>query len=332
MQSWNVSPSWVVGAAALCMSATAVMLYLRRQRKAAADSEARCGACGYRVFGLPSSICPECGSDLNVVGLRRPPRWNLLSRSARARILRAVWTVGIVWLAALAWPLFRNHLQPGIKTITDSMSVDSVTGPYALEICRRWEFRASSWLSTFVPPAGESPNCVIVGIDHKGTGGGLSFLEPNQLMLDSPSRPVFVLDLRDLRYACWIPRYSWLDENTRQIEATRTTSRLGQGDDWRDAFESWLDETAQEIEYPGLRAEVNEVFDRMRASPFRSYPQHLSPVYGPAGVSGYSSDWKPDERYLARFVALFVIIWVLGLVLVRQALALQRRTAIESAS
>ena len=28
-----------------------------------------CGKCGYIVRGLPSNICPECGSDLEQVGI-----------------------------------------------------------------------------------------------------------------------------------------------------------------------------------------------------------------------------------------------------------------------
>ena len=30
-----------------------------------------CGRCGYDVRGLPSRVCPECGGDLSVVGVRR---------------------------------------------------------------------------------------------------------------------------------------------------------------------------------------------------------------------------------------------------------------------
>jgi len=28
-----------------------------------------CGACGYPIHGLTSSICPECGSDRGMVGI-----------------------------------------------------------------------------------------------------------------------------------------------------------------------------------------------------------------------------------------------------------------------
>ena len=42
-----------------------------------------CGKCGYSAIGLSSFICPECGSDLRVVGIN-------------------VGTTGMVWLAFLA--------------------------------------------------------------------------------------------------------------------------------------------------------------------------------------------------------------------------------------
>ena len=38
------------------------------------DGPAGCAHCGYDVRGLPSHICPECGSDLNEVG-RLAPRY-----------------------------------------------------------------------------------------------------------------------------------------------------------------------------------------------------------------------------------------------------------------
>ena len=35
-------------------------------------TEPSCRACGYAVRGLPSFICPECGSDLREVGIDTP--------------------------------------------------------------------------------------------------------------------------------------------------------------------------------------------------------------------------------------------------------------------
>src|SRR5690606_16598108 len=54
----------------------AAWLIVRRRRRAAAAPAAErvCGKCGYRVAGLPSFTCPECGSDLRDVGIVSAPR------------------------------------------------------------------------------------------------------------------------------------------------------------------------------------------------------------------------------------------------------------------
>jgi hypothetical protein len=43
-----------------------------------------CRACGYAVQGLPSFTCPECGSDLRVVGIDTPGMVPLFVRYLRA--------------------------------------------------------------------------------------------------------------------------------------------------------------------------------------------------------------------------------------------------------
>lgn len=50
-----------------------------------------CGQCGYSLRGLPTTICPECGSDTAVVGTRRP------SRNPGA----ARWIACALWIALL---------------------------------------------------------------------------------------------------------------------------------------------------------------------------------------------------------------------------------------
>ncbi len=44
-----------------------ILLSLQRRNT---STDAACGHCGYKVQGLPTDICPECGSDLRKVGIR----------------------------------------------------------------------------------------------------------------------------------------------------------------------------------------------------------------------------------------------------------------------
>lgn len=46
--------------------------FVRRKDRLALPDEPTCGKCGYIVRGLSSSICPECGSDLRIVGVIPP--------------------------------------------------------------------------------------------------------------------------------------------------------------------------------------------------------------------------------------------------------------------
>jgi hypothetical protein len=46
----------------------------RRGRDSFHAANGVCAHCGYSLRGLPSTICPECGSDTAVVGVRRPSR------------------------------------------------------------------------------------------------------------------------------------------------------------------------------------------------------------------------------------------------------------------
>jgi len=83
----------------------------------------RCGRCGYNVTGLPSSICPECGSDLRAVGTATPrPRWT----PGRGLCL-FLWTALVLWLAI--WSL---------ETV---------------EEWRRYNVRSAAWKWALLPPA-----------------------------------------------------------------------------------------------------------------------------------------------------------------------------------
>lgn len=62
--------------------------------------EAVCGNCSYSIYGLPSTVCPECGADLTQAGVRRPG----LPAPRRGTASFAVWTLGwsgTLWTTSL---------------------------------------------------------------------------------------------------------------------------------------------------------------------------------------------------------------------------------------
>jgi len=54
-----------------------------------------CGNCGYNVHGLPTSVCPECGSDLDIVG-RVHPRTARRKRIERATLYAVFMPVVVI--------------------------------------------------------------------------------------------------------------------------------------------------------------------------------------------------------------------------------------------
>src|SRR5258706_6017168 len=71
-------------------------------RKPAPVTETECGKCGYRVTGLPTFQCPECGMDLREVGIvtrevvpaRRRFGMRDLPRDVRLRLVRTFILMG----------------------------------------------------------------------------------------------------------------------------------------------------------------------------------------------------------------------------------------------
>jgi hypothetical protein len=73
-------------------------------------SEPSCGKCGYCVRGLESSICPECGSDLRVVGILRPGVKPPMSRARKLLVWSLLSPMPTVFLAIVLMPLLGPQL------------------------------------------------------------------------------------------------------------------------------------------------------------------------------------------------------------------------------
>lgn len=115
--------SWYVILGVLVVYGVVLWGAYRHGRRRPAEDEGVCTYCGYSVRGLPSSICPECGSDLDVVGVRRASWWYRLRPGQRAWLMILVWTIGYAMAAWLAWVPFHERLQPGIFCAWDNCSL-----------------------------------------------------------------------------------------------------------------------------------------------------------------------------------------------------------------
>ena len=79
-------------------------------------SEQVCGSCGYRVRGLTSFTCPECGSDLRDVGIVQSHRRGAKHVALALKIIAFI----VIWLligALVAWVLAPVRVRIRIWTV-----------------------------------------------------------------------------------------------------------------------------------------------------------------------------------------------------------------------
>jgi len=77
-------------------------------RRGSDATSGACGHCGYSLRGLPSTTCPECGSDTAVVGVSRPSR----SPSAGRWIACALWiALLLVFNSNFTWEIDAYFLR-----------------------------------------------------------------------------------------------------------------------------------------------------------------------------------------------------------------------------
>ncbi len=87
----SILPCFVLALLVLAVVLVVVMLLRRRGR---GIQHPACGKCGYAVQGLPTFTCPECGSDLRVVGIITPGRTDVSPRT-HGVILVLLWTLAL---------------------------------------------------------------------------------------------------------------------------------------------------------------------------------------------------------------------------------------------
>lgn len=84
-------------------------VYCLRRRRESRIQAPSCGRCDYQVRGLPSFICPECGSDLRDVGIATPEMDRPLISS------KVIWTIVVI--------IFAYVLSTGVLSIFPDLTV-----------------------------------------------------------------------------------------------------------------------------------------------------------------------------------------------------------------
>ena len=162
--------------------AAALWLGLRRNQ-ANRVTDPSCGQCRYIVRGLEGNICPECGSDLRVVGILQPGTIKPLSRPKRL----------LLWLflapapAFILWAILTPLVAP-MWLLTTERRVIFVQAPYCNAIItanaegKKLVFGYPRFTAATLTQPAAPPEVLFLSL----TSGGAA--SPQSLDIDLPAR------------------------------------------------------------------------------------------------------------------------------------------------
>ena len=289
---------------------TAVIVLVRRWLlRGAKPGEDACGHCGYLVQGLPSSICPECGSDVEIVGTRRPSWWLNLPPSTRRNIALLVWVIWSIWAYNASMPFYVWFVVPGTYCYGEETSTGVVgSGPQP-----RVYVTAMNWMSRGTPHAIQADGgktstvagwriCLPIGA-HSAIVTKTLYQLLGEYHLPDPdhnSRSFFV-DAVNLRYASQDP------------DTGEYVTRRG---DWGKDLDDWLATMESRLgARPGtLRARAST--DWSQAPPPLGPLPSLDLMASGFVPGGAGPSWSPDARYTMVADAVAFIALVTGIVVI----------------
>lgn len=102
---------WIFLVLVLFMLVMPVLAFLRRRRRPLVERPS-CGSCKYPVEGLPTFICPECGSDLRHVGIVTP---QTMQREMPRAMIGVLWTIALLVMGGVISALLAP-VVPDVKT------------------------------------------------------------------------------------------------------------------------------------------------------------------------------------------------------------------------
>jgi len=277
-----------------------------------------CGRCGYLVTGLPSNICPECGSDLKVVGVRGPHPWMRLLPSARRNILLVVWTLWYAGAVMVLWPLLGLRLAPCLVMESDSSFLAPADGKVTIEY-------VTGYWGEFWPSEVERSGVQFDRFDDGISGWSLRITRqatsqptpPDQALnldagpIGSSTEKRFCVDLENKVYAFDDP------------VGLGRTRRSGA---WEDDFVAWMQQMAKQFNCPGLATDMQlgRRWPCMGDMPYRSSelpgeggfftaPQ-MGQYINMTGMAGLNRYQRTDWRLLGGELAAVLTGWAAGIV------------------
>jgi hypothetical protein len=271
------------------MATGTLALVVLRGRRRPDTAAPVCGKCGYDVRGLPGNVCPECGSDLNVVGIRRPGDREPLAAGWRL----AAWTVFVFLTVFVPLGVLWSEAQRRWLMVYDVTRNESFEAPRSGAYRRiRFEYRARSYGGNTLPRSEPAPERLTLTL-------GLNDGTVRTMDVTATGAP-------GSRFGY---RYRYRDSAGRAIERAS-----GPGED---ALASWIAEAGVPAADPAVRRELADVSWHVRHAVERAADSGNTTVSSDAPFSGRGAGGS-SNLYPARWsgyvpLAAALAVWVGGI-------------------
>jgi hypothetical protein len=228
-----------------------LLIYLRRRNPI--QEEPICGQCGYNVTGLPSSFCPECGSDLRAVGI----------------------------IAAGS----RKPLPPLVKGILWSLFLPAPATIISIAIIVIVPLEARSSHTYMVKPASQA--YTQIAVESEALGRFKEKLRPNKITLQLLPNLATVNQARqtELTIDPVSLAYQYQRPNGEVVKAT-------QGFDAHVILD-WMEACGVDGNKPAARQEAKELFNQVEALGTGEVSMAPTPAFTSTATSGSYSSGPP---------------------------------------
>jgi|GEM_PF-2193705 len=309
-----MTDSWYMWVTVFAVCSVGVVWFAIRQRRQVADDAGVCGKCAYPVRGLSTPICPECGADRRVVGIREASVWNRISANKRRRITAVVWSGWLLALTYFAWTPYQGYLQPGKRFIFDDADCE-LTGTTLrhraprLCISRGWEISSFGYLNVKSAPPGTMPERWAVRVEIGSSGLWPDGLDPD-LFLNHNRRShldygFFVFDERSGCHACVDP--------TRKNDMFSPAGYGGCESEWQPVLRKFVEKNWTQYLGTDVYDDVILLLKTVKPLGYQAAGGTVGRWTLRAGGSG-RAEWQPDKRVSYAVMGALFILWLCGVV------------------